>query len=418
MTEFQVAILLLDVAVIVLVAKVVGRLAQALGQPAVIGEIIAGIAVGPTLFNGAVASTVFPVEVRPHLTSLADVGLVLFMFLVGLEFDHDRLRGSGRVAGATALGAMLLPFGLGSLLALHLAGNHRTGDLLGFVLFFGAAMSITAFPVLARILVDRGMSRTLIGSIALSAAAVCDLVAWTSLALVQAIVNGVADHWMVFLVAPFAALLFFVVRPWLGRLLRHGDKLTTGHFAIVLACLFASAAVTQLLGLHFVFGAFLFGLAMPRKSADRTRADLTHRIQMGTVLLLPIYFFVAGFKVDLSQMGTTGLAELGLILVTAIVGKFVGGFAGARSQGLSTRQSAVLGTLMNTRGLTELIALGVGLQIGVLNSSLYSLMVVMAVVTTAMSGPLLQWLRGPENRDPIDQDPQNSAAPSIARDGE
>ncbi|TCO60779.1 cation:proton antiporter [Actinocrispum wychmicini] len=393
MTELQVAILLLDVALIVLVARLVGRLARALGQPPVIGEIVAGILLGPTLFHGAVSGTLFPMVVRPHLSTLASVGLVLFMFVVGLEFDFSRLRGSGRgAAGATAIGATVVPLGLGVLLALYLADRHQPANRLGFVLFMAVAVSITAFPVLARILTDRGMSRTLIGTIALSAAAVCDLVAWTLLAVVQAIVGGGTQHqWLILLVIPFALLLFGVVRPGLRRLAARTGPRSAGRIAIVLVGLLISAAVTQMVGLHFVFGAFLFGLAVPR-SDDVFREELRHRTEAATMLLLPVYFIVAGLNVDLSRVDVDAVVDFVLIMVTAVAGKFGGTFLAARTQGLSGRQSAELATLMNTRGLTELIALSVGLQIGVLDGGLYSLMVVMAVVTTAMCGPMLQML--------------------------
>jgi K+:H+ antiporter len=396
-TEFQVGILLADLAFVVVVARVIGRLAHALGQPAVIGEIIGGILVGPTLFHGTVAWTLFPAEVRPYLGALANLGLVLFMFAVGLEFDYSRLRGSVRIAGATIAGATLVPFALGVALAFHLyPGRGRPG--LSFMLFTGVAMSVTAFPVLARVLTDRGMHRTGIGTLALSTAAVCDLAAWTTLAFVQAIGGGShRNHWMVLLVVPFGVLLFTVIRPVLSRALARSEPqqpMTAGNLAVVLASLLASAAVTQLLGLHFVFGAFLFGLAMPRLSGSGIREELVHRTHFVTALLLPVYFIIAGLKVDLSSTGLAGLVDLALILLVAIAGKFGGSWIGARSQGLPARDSAVLATLMNTRGLTELIALGVGLQIGVLDTRLYSLMVVMAVVTTAMTGPLLRLLAG------------------------
>lgn len=408
MTDLQVAMLLVDVALIVVVARLIGRLAHALGQPAVLGEIIAGILVGPTLFHGAIAHALFPTDVRPYLGALADIGLVLFMFVVGLEFDFGRLRGSGRIAAATSIGATLLPFALGSLLALYLARDHHPANRLGFTLFIGVAVAITAFPVLARILTDRGMNRTLLGTIALSSAAVCDLAAWTMLAVVQAIAGGGRDHWLVLLVIPFAALLRFGVRPALAWLLAGQRGAQVGPFALVLAGLLASAAATQAVGLHFVFGAFLFGLTLPREGTEAFREQLLERVQGATTLLLPVYFIVAGLNVDLSRVGTTGLVELALIMVTAVTGKFAGAFLGARTQGLAARRSAVLATLMNTRGLTELIALSVGLRMGVLDRNLYSLMVVMAVVTTAMSGPLLSWLTGPEDRNAPVLEPDHS----------
>ncbi|WP_330330982.1 cation:proton antiporter [Streptomyces sp. NBC_00536] len=404
MTQADIVLLFADLALIILVAQLAGRAARALGQPAVLGEIVAGILMGPTLFHGAVAATLFPTGVRPYLTTLADVGLVLFMFVIGLEFNYERLRGFGRVTGTTALSAALLPFALGCTLALYLLGHHTTGNRLGFVLFFGVAMSITAFPVLARILVDHRMNKTLVGAIALSAAAVCDLAGWSMLALVQALVGGGnSRHWLVLLIVPFGAVLAFVVRPLLKRLLTGpgaGRALTASRFSVVLACLFGSAAVTELLGLHFVFGAFLFGLVMPRKATERARTELLERSKTATGFLLPVYFIVAGLNVDLGAMGFTGLLELGLILVTAVVGKMAGTFVTARAEGMSTRRSTVLATLMNTRGLTELIVLGIGLRIGMLDRSLYAQMVVMAVVTTAMTGILLRWLVGREDRNP------------------
>ena len=408
MTDGQVTALLLDLALIVIVAQAVGAVARWLGQPAVIGEIVAGVALGPTLFHGAVARTLFPGDVRPELNALADVGLVLFMFTVGLEFDFGRLRGSGRVAAATAAGATLLPLGLGTLLALYLARHHHPAHRLGFVLFIGVAVSVTAFPVLARILTDRGMDRTLVGAIGLSAAAVCDLAAWTMLAGVQMIVGaGGPGRWQVVLVVPFAAVLRFVVRPLLARL--PADSGAPWASAVVLGALVASAAVTQAVGLHFVFGAFLFGLVLPRAGFEAFGARLLEHLRGATTLLLPVYFVVAGLSVDLSRTGRAGWAELTLIMATAITGKFAGAFLGARSQGLPARRSAVLAALMNTRGLTELIALSVGLRIGVLDQRLYSLMVVMAVVTTAMSGPMLRRLAGTEDRNDEPAHPGQSA---------
>jgi Kef-type K+ transport system membrane component KefB len=396
MTELQMTILFADLALIVMVAWVIGHLARMLGQPAVIGEILGAILVGPTLFHGQIATTLFPLSVRPYLGVLANLGLVLFMFIVGLEFDFHRLRGSGRIAGATAVSATVVPFSLGLLLALYLARSHHPSDRPSFTLFVGVAVSVTAFPVLARILTDREMTRTRLGTIALSAAAISDLAAWTVLALIQAIHGGgYADHWRVLLVVPFVAVLFLVVRPLLARLLiRSGAEgaQSLGSLAIMLAALLMSASVTQLLGLHFVFGAFLFGLAVPRLANLRVREDLMHRTQFATILLLPVYFILAGLNVDLSRLGGSGLLELVLIMVVAITGKFGGTWLAACSQGLVPRDSAVLATLMNTRGLTELIVLNVGLQIGLLDAGLYSLMVVMAVVTTAMTGPVLRVL--------------------------
>ncbi|MGW7489033.1 cation:proton antiporter domain-containing protein [Streptomyces sp. NPDC054786] len=401
MTEFHTAILLADIALILLMARVTGRVAEALGQPAVIGEIIGGLLVGPTLFHGAVATTLFPVDVRPYLSALANLGLVLFMFAIGLECDFGRIRGSGRIAVGTVIGSTLVPFVLGSVLALHLLRDRHPASRPGFVLFIAVAVSVTAFPVLARILAERRMSGTWLGTVALSAAAVCDLAAWFTLAAVQVIAGGGgADHWRVLLAMPYAVVLFTCVRPLLERVLSrngvHGPN-STGSLAIALIGVLASAAVTQALGLHFVIGAFLFGLVMPRRDDVGFRAALLHRMQFPTTLLLPVYFIVAGLNVDLSQVGSSGWWDFALILVVAVTGKFAGTWLGARSQGLTPRRSALLAALMNTRGLTELIALSVGLETGLLDGWLYAVMVVMAVVTTVMTGPLVRYFAKPED---------------------
>jgi Kef-type K+ transport system membrane component KefB len=400
MTTNQATMLLLGLAVIVVMARLLGLLARKLRQPAVIGEVLAGILLGPTLLPQVVGQALFPMDVRPLLTALANIGVALFMFLIGLELDRDLLRGKGRVAASVSLGSIVLPFALGSTLALYLIKNHPNDNRLGFVLFLGAAMSVTAFPVLARILTDRKISRTRLGGIALTCAAVDDVLAWTMLAVVVAIAgNGGASQWRLLLVIPYVLIMMFVARPLLRRLVS-GEEITPGAWATVLAVLLVSGAATEWIGLHFIFGAFLAGVLMPRTGTEVIRHAVVDRIGgLNSALLLPVFFVVAGLKVDLSKVDAAGLGELGLILLVAIGGKFLGAFAGARFNAMPVRESAALATLMNTRGLTELIILTVGLQLGVLDGPLYSLMVVMAVVTTAMAGPLLTWLIPPQGFD-------------------
>lgn len=395
MSETHVAVLLADLALIIVVARAMGRLAAVLGQPSVLGEILAGILLGPTLFDGAVSDALFPEPVRPHLGALASLGLVLFMFAVGLEFDFGRLRGAGRMTGITAAGSALVPFGLGLLLAWFLMRDHQPADRTAFMLFIGVVVSVTAFPVLARILSDRGLIGTWLGVVALSAAAVCDLAAWTTLAGIQALMGGARDHWQVLLAVPYVGVLV-AVRPLLRRWLARGGAergVSLGDFALLLVGALVSAAVTQWLGLHFVLGAFAFGLAVPRMRPSM-QEGVVHRTRYATTLLLPVYFVTSGLKVDLSAIGGSDLLQLGVIMAVAVTGKLGGTWIAARSQGLSARGSAVLASLMNTRGLTELIALGVGLEAGLLDERLYALFVVMAVVTTGMTGPLLRLLRG------------------------
>ncbi|WP_406145735.1 cation:proton antiporter [Streptomyces sp. NBC_01012] len=409
MTTEQTISLLFGLAVMVILARMLGALARRLGQPAVIGEVLAGIALGPTLLDGAISDALFPASTRPLLSALAAVGVAVFMFIVGLEWDAAMIRGSGPIAPSVSLSSIVLPFGLGALLALYLLDSHGTGNDLAFVLFMGIAMSITAFPVLARILTDRGMARTPLGVVALACASIDDVLAWSLLAAVVAISGSAgADQWHILLAVPYLLAMLFVVRPFLRRAAerRAGLGITPAILAFVLAGLLLSAAATEWLGLHYIFGAFLFGVVLPRAGTERLRRDVHERLgDMSGTLLLPIFFLVAGLKVDLSGVGIGGLGDLGLILLVAVGGKFLGAYAAARLNRMPLRQSAALATLMNTRGLTELIVLNVGLQLGFLGQDLYSLMVVMAVVTTAMAGPLLTRLLGrPAARDAEDPD--------------
>jgi Kef-type K+ transport system membrane component KefB len=389
----DVQLLLVDVAFIIILARLLGTAAKLLGQPPVLGEILAGILLGPTFFHGAITKALFPTSLIPPLTALADIGLVLFMFVVGYEVDLRLIRGRERVAAGVSLGSVILPLGLGTALGVWLAHRNHLHNVSSFALFIGTAMAATAFPVLARILTDRGLHRTRIGGIALASAAIADVLAWTLLAVVVAIA-GSSAQWKVLLAIPYAAAMFGIVRPLLRRLSRfylQAGRLTPNILATVLAGLLLSAAATNWMGLHFIFGAFLFGVIMPRENVLGLREEILERLlQISVLVLLPIYFVVSGLSINLSTIGSSGLEELAAILVVAIVGKFVGAYLGAQITGVRGRNAGVIATLMNTRGLTELVILGVGLQLHILTPPLYTLMVVMALVTTAMSGPLLK----------------------------
>ncbi|MFD9434142.1 cation:proton antiporter [Streptomyces sp. NPDC060002] len=393
MTSHQVLFLLLDLALILLLARGMGALAGRIGQPPVMGEILAGVLMGPTLFGAPVSDRLFPADIRPLLGGLAQIGVALFMFVVGLELEHRFLRGRVRVTAAAAAGSTLVPFAFGVPLALYLLRDHPAEQRAAFVVFVGLSVSVTAFPVLSRILVSRGLSRTAIGGLALATAAVVDVVAWSALAGVQAVVGG-ADYWQVGLLVPFTGLLL-TLRPLLRAVFTSrgaGKPLTPTGMAVVMVGIFLSGAATEAMGMHYIFGTFLFGALMPREGMDALREEICDRTGEITSLLLPVYFVVAGLKVDLRGVGLDGLIELGVILLVAIGGKFGGTYLGARSQDLPAKDSATLAALMNTRGLTELVILGVGLELGLLDGSLYSLMVVMALVTTAMTGPLLTFI--------------------------
>jgi len=398
MTEHQAVVLLLDLGLIILLARALAALARKLDQPAVLGEILAGILVGPTLFHGAIANALFPADVRPLLSAIANVGIAVFMFLMGLDLDRDLLRGRNGTIVTVSLGAMLLSLATGVALGFFLHRDHPSVPALGFALFVGAAVAVTAFPVLARILTDRDLHRTPLGGLALACAAIDDVLAWLVLAAVLTIVGGHASPLRTLLLVPYLALCVFAVRPLLSRLLRVGgaDRLTVNKLAVLIAGLLLSGGLTEWLGLHFIFGAFLFGLLVPRADFAALRRRVVGRVeQVNGVFFVPVYFIVAGLNVNLSHLDADGLLELGLILLVAIGSKFGGAYLTARARNLPRREAAALATLMNTRGLTELIILSTGLQLGVLDTKLYSLMVVMAVLTTAMAGPLLRVIRPP-----------------------
>jgi len=391
-------------AVILVAARASGAVARRMGQPAVVGEIVAGLALGPSLlglFPGDLPHVLFPAATRPVLGAIAQLGLVLFLFLIGLEADASLVRGQARVALSVSLGSIALPFALGVPLALVLHARHGTGaaaQLLPFVLFIGASLSITAFPVLARILTERRMDRTPLGTLALATASLDDVIAWSLLAVVVAIVltgSAVGALGVAAGAVAFSLVLAFGVRPLASRLAAglaarspgRDAPLSAGAFALVLAGVLAAAWTTDAIGVHLVFGAFAFGVFFPADPA--LREAVARRVEAVTVLLLPVFFVVTGLDVDLSTVSAGGLGELALILLVAVGGKVGGAFIAARLHGVDGRRSLALGLLANTRGLTELVILGVGRQLGVLDGELFGLMVVMALVTTAMAGPLL-----------------------------
>ncbi|WP_171166034.1 cation:proton antiporter [Streptomyces sp. I05A-00742] len=419
MTSHHIQWLFLDLALILVLARALGAVAARVGQPPVVGEILAGVMLGPSLLGDGPAGRLFPTDVRPFLTALANIGVALFMFTVGLELEHRALRGRTRVTAGASLGSTLVPFALGVGLAFYLLRGHHSDQRTAFVVFVGLSVSVTAFPVLARILSDRGLSRTEIGGLALAAAAVVDVVAWSALAAVQAAVGGSGEHWRAALILPFAGGLL-LLRPVLRRALGPAGPdgaLTSRAFAVAVTGALLSAAATEAMDMHYIFGAFLFGAALPREGQDRIREELAGRTEQLTTLLLPVYFVVAGLKVDLRGVGAEGIVELFVILFVAIAGKFLGTYAGARSQGLPGEASATLAALMNTRGLTELVILGVGLELGLLDGSLYSLMVVMALVTTAMTGPLLTLIGARGRRRPGPPAPLGETAGAAAGRG-
>lgn len=385
------ALTLFGVAVVIVVARMAGALFQRIGQPPVIGEVVAGIALGPSVLGGW-SKSLFPLETRPLLKILAGLGLAVFMFLVGLELDLSHLGGRRRRAStAVAVAGTVVPFVLGLLLAMALHPTHNQSDFVPFALFIGAAMSTTAFPVLARILQERKLYDTPLGVLTMASAAGDDVLTWATLAVVVAIVASTGAWtlpYIVLLCVVFAAFLILVVRPALAK---YRDRVVgPTELALVVAGVLACAFATSAIGIHEIFGAFMLGAVFPRGNfADQVQP----RLQSVATILLPVFFVTTGLNVDIGGIGMAGVWQLALILVVACAGKFIGAWIGARSQGLAMRESVALGVLMNTRGLTELVVLNIGRDLGVLDGKLFTLLVVMAVVTTVATSPLLDVVR-------------------------
>jgi Kef-type K+ transport system membrane component KefB len=387
--------LLLALTAILIACQLAGRLVRYLGQPPVIGEVIAGILLGPSLLGRLApqaATFLLPDEAAPVLGAIAQLGVILYMFLVGLELNTDLIRAQARVAVAVSSAGIVAPLLLGVLLAvgLHTRLAPDGVPFTSFALFLGAALSITAFPVLARILRDRRMTRTEFGCLALSCAAANDVMAWCLLALVVSVAQTQLGGAFMIIFAALAYLAFMavLVRPVAVRLVRRWEG-RPGATAYVFIALLLSALATEAIGVHALFGAFLLGAVIPHdsslaKSLERRTSDLV------SILLLPAFFAYTGMRIQIGLIeGMEGWLICGLIILVAMAGKFGGTLVAARLTGLTWRTSAALGVLMNTRGLMELIVLNVGLDLGIITPKLFAMMVLMALVTTMATTPLL-----------------------------
>jgi Kef-type K+ transport system membrane component KefB len=400
--------MLLALAAIVVLARAAGWGLARLGQPAVIGELAVGIVLGPTLLAGRLGRTLVPSAVRPDLSLLGTLGVILLTLLVALRLAPENRR-ELRAAGTIATGSMLAPLAAGTAVGAVLAARYRPAGVgeAPFILFLGAATAVTAFPVLARILAERGWETLSLGRLALTAAALGDLVTWLLVTAVLALAGAQGAHsgrlWLLF---PYAAALL-VVRVGAGRLWaqsgarNHGDANPTTELGLLVAGAVASAAVTEWMGLQVIFGAFAFGLAIPRAPARAVLTRAEPAIEPAvTVLLLPVYFVLSGLKVDLSHIGGAGLLALALIGVAAVGGKTLGVLAGARVLRMDWRSSLLLAALLDTRGLTEILVLTLGLQQHIIGTKLFSLMIVMALGTTLLTGPVLNRLSPKSRRVP------------------
>lgn len=404
----------LQMAVILLACRWVGALARRLGQPQVVGEMIAGVLLGPSLLGWILPQAtelVFTQESRGILYAGAQLGVGLYMFLVGLEFRTDHFRARARSAVSVSLAGMAVPFALGALLVLWL--RHVPGifspELRYFegALFMGASIAITAFPMLARIISERGLAGTPLGTLALSAGAIDDAAAWALLAVVLSTfgasqpmeIGGLRIGAEV--VAIGGALLYGAVLLTIGRRLlailgrraEQAGSVTPQALATILALFCLTAWYADTIGVHAVFGGFILGIAMPRGVLAK---DLKQKLQpMCVVFLLPMFFTFSGLNTRLGVLVSPGLILVGLaILVASVVGKGVACWAAARLNGEDNRTAMAVGTLMNARGLMELIIINIGLERGIIGDSLFSILVVMAIVTTLMATPVFEAVYG------------------------
>ncbi|MBK5722772.1 cation:proton antiporter [Dysgonomonas sp. Marseille-P4677] len=391
---------LLQIIVILIVVKLFGWLCKLIGQTTVIGEIIAGVVLGPSLLGlyfPEISEAIFPTSSLNNISLLSQVGLILFMFIIGMELDLKVIKNRAQNAVIISHASIIFPFSLGVFLAyfIYEEFTHSEVSFLSFALFMGIAMSITAFPVLARIVHEKGLNKLPIGSIVITCAAIDDITAWCLLAAVIAIVKAgslASSVFVILMAITYVVFMFKVVRPVLKRITEreHSKRnISKSVAATFFVMLFASAYMTELIGIHALFGAFLAGVIMP--SDTRFRNLLTEKIEyVALIVLLPLFFVYTGLRTEIGLLNSVHLWLIcGLIIVVAITGKFLGSALAARFVGQNWKDSLTIGALMNTRGLMELVVLNIGLDLGILTPQVFAMMVIMALGTTFMTSPSL-----------------------------
>jgi Kef-type K+ transport system membrane component KefB/nucleotide-binding universal stress UspA family protein len=414
---------ILQVVTVIVAARVVGVLTRRIGQPMVIAEVVAGILLGPSLLGWlapGVSRVLFPATSLGLLGSVSQIGLILFMFIVGLELDPGLLKKRVHSSVLISHTSIIVPFALGAVLGLRLHATLAPANtsMASFLLFMGAAMSVTAFPVLARILVERRLMRSRVGAITIACAAVDDVTAWCILAFVVSIVRSTGLQSAIITTAlalGYLAVMLFVARPLLARLAERTKLgLSQDIVAVVLIGLFLSSFVTELIGIHALFGAFLFGTIIPKQGSFVSA--LAEKIEdLVVVFLLPLFFAYSGLRTQIGLLSTPeSWLTCAAITGIACLGKFGGSAVAARITGLPWRESSAIGILMNTRGLMELVVLNMGLDLGVISPKLFAMLVIMALVTTFMTTPLLQWIFPAEELAKELAEHSDSSLPDVA----
>lgn len=424
-------ILLMQIGLILALSRVMGLIFAKFHQPQVMGEMIAGIMLGPSLLGWLApetAAAVFPAESIHYLNVLSQVGVIFFLFLIGLELDPKLIKNRGHAAIVISHVSIVVPFLLGAGLTLYLYerlfNDAPHMNFTAVALFMGAAMSITAFPVLARILTERNLHKTKVGAVAITCAAVDDVTAWVMLAFVVAIAR--AEGWQPGMITALLALgyvgvMFFVIKPFLRRLesvFERQGRLSQNVIAVIFMLTLASAYTTEWIGIHALFGAFLMGAIMPK--GTRFVRQLSEKLEDYTVVfLLPIFFAYMGLKTRIGLLNNSDLwLDTIVIIAVACLGKFGGSTLASRACGLEWRESSAIGILMNTRGLMELVILNIGQELGVISDAVFAMMVIMALATTALTTPVLHWvypsrLFGGARAGPMPKDSQKEFAALI-----
>lgn len=397
---YPLAILLLQIIAIISVARIFGVLFRKIGQPSVIGEIIAGIVLGPSVLGyyfPELSGFLFPASSLPNLGVMSQIGLILFMFVVGMELDLKLLKNQAHEAVVISHASIIFPFALGMGLAYFIYQQTAPPQVsfLSYALFIGISMSITAFPVLARIVQERGITKTKLGSIVITCAAADDITAWCLLAAVIAVVKAgslASAGFTILFAMVYVVLMLRFVGPFLqriGELHSTKERLSKPVVGLFFMTLVLSAWTTEVIGIHALFGAFMAGVIMPANVSFRN--IFIEKVEdLALVLLLPLFFVFTGLRTQIGLLNEPGLWQLCLIVVAvAVIGKFVGSALSARFVGQSWYESLTIGALMNTRGLMELVALNIGYDLGVLTPEMFAILVLMALFTTFMTGPLL-----------------------------
>ncbi len=397
------AILLLQIITIIVVARVFSFIFKKIGQPTVIGEIIAGIFLGPSfigMFFPEFSLFLFPKSSMANLQFISQIGLILFMFIVGMELDLKNLKNKAHEAVIISHASIIFPFALGMGLAYFIYRQYAPDNInfLSFALFIGISTSITAFPVLARIVQERQLTKTRIGTIVITCAAADDITAWCILAAVIAIVKAgsiISSLYIILMAVAYVFLMLKVVQPFLKRLgdiYSHQDTLSKPVVAIFFVTLLVSSYLTEIIGIHALFGAFMAGAIMPQNLHFRN-VFIEKVEDVSIVLLLPLFFVFTGLRTQIGLLNDISLWETcGWIIAVAVAGKFLGSAAAAKMVGQSWKDSLMIGALMNTRGLMELIVLNIGFDLGILPPPIFAMMVIMALVTTFMTGPALDFI--------------------------